>query len=252
KCLFSQQFVAEHSDKLESLSQREQQFIKQQHIAELGEVTRGLAHALRNPINTIGLSLEQMALPQTTAQQRQKLAVAARTKINVIDHTIKSLLTLATNENLTSQPVNINAIILDVMLELSMTSGHNIQFTEPPALMIDGIESELRAIIHTIVVNATEANADQLPIIIAVIEQATNIVITVTDSGSGIADVIYPDLFKPHITTKPEGAGMGLYIAKRLCQLHYHGDLTLINRDDRGCVATITLSTQQETTNESN
>ena len=62
------------------------------------------------------------------------------------------------------------------------------------------------------------------------------------DQGKGIDPQIKSQLFKPHITNKPEGAGMGLYIAKRISNLHYHGDISLTDNSPQGCIATLTLS----------
>jgi signal transduction histidine kinase len=43
------------------------------------------------------------------------------------------------------------------------------------------------------------------------------------------------------VSSKAEGAGMGLYISKRLATLYYDGDITLKNNQPTGCIATVTL-----------
>jgi len=229
------------SEKLEQLSKQEQQFIAAQHMADIGEMTRGLAHALRNPINTIGLSLEQMALPSLNDQQRQQLAVGAREKIASMDNTIKSLLTLAAQHHLEPQALNLVHVVQDIILELSTTSTIAINFDSATALPFVGHESELRAILHSVMVNAVEASDSSGEVVITVIPSDNTLDISITDSGSGLAPEIIDMLFQPHITTKPEGAGMGLYIARRLCQLHYQGQLSIENRQSGGAIANITL-----------
>ena len=72
-----------------------------------------------------------------------------------------------------------------------------------------------------------------------------NAVVKVVDEGKGLADDIKENLFKPHITSKSEGAGMGLFIVKRLSQLHYGGDVELHNRAEGGCEATLTLQSNK-------
>ncbi len=230
------------SEKLEQLSKQEQQFIAAQHMADIGEMTRGLAHALRNPINTIGLSLEQMALPTLNNQQRQQLAISAREKISSMDNTIKSLLTLAAQHHLDPAPLNVVHVVQDIILELSTTSSDiSIKFDSTIALPFVGHESELRAILHSVIVNAVEACGASGEVTIYAALKGNILDISVSDNGCGLAPEIIERLFQPHITTKAEGAGMGLYIARRLCQLHYQGQLSLENGQSTGAVASITL-----------
>jgi len=74
--------------------------------------------------------------------------------------------------------------------------------------------------------------------------QEKQLQITVLDQGSGLADKIKNNLFQPHITTKTEGSGMGLYIAQRLVKLFYQGNISLNNQKHNGCVAKVTFSEQ--------
>jgi len=238
------------SNKLEVLSKQEQQFVQAQHMADIGEMTRGLAHALRNPINTIGLSLEQMAQPQLNDEQRQALAKGARDKIISMDNTIKSLLTLAAQHHLEPQSLNVVHIIQDIILELAATSKTPISFDASQALPFVGHESEIRAILHSVIVNAVEACAQSGQVIIEAQRQNQHLLCRIKDGGSGIAEELVDKLFQPHVTSKAEGAGMGLYIARRLCQLHYHGQLELKNDSQQGAIATIKLQSISETTNE--
>jgi signal transduction histidine kinase len=230
------------SQRLAQLDEQSKHFAEVQHMSDIGEMTRGLAHALRNPINTIGLSLEQMAQPQTTQAQREVLAVAARDKILAMDNTIKSLLTLAAENTLTPTSFNLHHVIQDIVLEVATTNSINVNIDAPKNLPFDGHESEVRSIIHSIVVNAIEASPQHSTISIEAHSLGNKINITITDEGCGIAPHIKPKLFKPHITTKAEGAGMGLYIAKRLSQLHYNGDIVLSDNSPCGCIALITLT----------
>lgn len=236
--------------KLDELSKQEQQFIQAQHMADIGEMTRGLAHALRNPINTIGLSLEQMAQPHLSDEQRQLFAKGARDKINSMDNTIKSLLTLAAQNQLAPQSLNLVHIIQDIILEIAATSKIPINFKASGPLPFVGHESELRAILHSVIVNAVEACDKEGCVTIETASNDEYLSLTVKDNGSGISPDIIDKLFQPHVTSKAEGAGMGLYIARRLCQLHYSGQLELKNDSPTGAIATIELHPIIETTNE--
>lgn len=230
------------SIRLAELNSLEKQFAQQQQMAELGEVARGLAHTLRNPINTIGLAIEQMSQQQMTDQQRNELAIQARQKINHLDNTIKSLLTLTTAGVDRTQTIDVNEVIEDIIMELSMVGTNQITFSASQRSEINGAESEIRAMIHTLLVNAIEASPDSEPVSVFVDTNNDKISVVIIDQGGGIDESIRSDLFKPHVSTKAEGAGMGLYIAQRICQSHYQGDLTLRSNTPRGCIAKLTLN----------
>lgn len=182
-----------------------------------------------------------MAQPGVEDEQRQNLADGAREKIASMDNTIKSLLTLAAQSHLEPVSVNVVHVVQDIILELTTTANTTINFQPNHAVPLIAHESELRAILHSVIVNAVEACKDGGEVTITLILTDDGLTIEVTDSGSGIAPQLIDKLFQPHITSKAEGAGMGLYIARRLCQLHYQGQLTLENTQPSGAIARIKL-----------
>ena len=234
------------SAQLSQLNELEKRYQQQQQLAELGEVSRGLAHTLRNPINTIGLALEQMAQQDITDEQRQLISIQVRHKIIHLDNTIKALLSLTANGIDREQDVNIEAVIADIIMELSMSASHKIEFSTTQKMIVKGAESEIRAMIHTLVVNACEASDINQSISIFCQGNHKCIQIIVVDQGRGLLPHIKEAIFKPHISSKPEGAGMGLYIAKRISQTYYQGNVELKDNQPQGCIATLTLCTANQ------
>jgi signal transduction histidine kinase len=231
--------------RLQQLSTAEKQHKEIAHLAELGEVSRGLAHALRNPIHTIGLSIEQLSDDHLSEQQKTKLIKTMQNKIANIDKNIKGLLTLTTTGINREDKVPLLAVIQDIMLEYKSYQNKDIAFeiSVDKNIQVTGAESEIRSILHTLINNACEANDSHSKVIIkSIIHKNTNIDIIVQDQGKGIDEHIQDQLFQPHVSTKPEGAGMGLYIAQRLISLHYQGNISLANHVNQnqqtdGCIA---------------
>ncbi|OKY24781.1 HAMP domain-containing sensor histidine kinase [Thalassotalea sp. PP2-459] len=225
--------------RLEQLSKAEQQNKELTHLAELGEVSRGLAHALRNPIHTIGLSIEQLEDDSLDVDHKHKLLATIQHKIQHLDKSIKALLTLTANGISRDENVPVLAVIQDIILEYKSTIQKTIDFTlnVQENLTIKGAESEIRSILHTLINNACEASKSGDNVTIDAQNGEQGIEITVKDCGVGLTSHIKQQLFQPHISTKPEGAGMGLYIANRLITLHYQGNLTLTNNQKIGCTA---------------
>ena len=64
----------------------------------------------------------------------------------------------------------------------------------------------------------------------------------VLDEGSGLAPEVAERLFTPHLTTKEQGAGMGLYLAHRIATSRYGGTLELTSREAGGTRAVLEVT----------
>ena len=216
------------SRELGQLREQEQRMQAQSQLAELGDVARGLAHSLRNPLHTIGLTLEGPC----DETQRQGI----RQKLQQMDNTIKALLTLSAQGVNRQQALVLSELLADIRLSI----GGQWQLTLPPHCTVLADEAELRAMLHAIMSNAVEAAPGQsAELTVSQDEHGTTI--RVHDQGPGLSDAIKARLFTPHATHKADGAGMGLYIAERLARLRYGGNLSLANHPDGGAEAVLFL-----------
>lgn len=225
------------SRQLDELALQREQMQQQQQLAELGEISRGLVHALRNPIHTMALALEQ--LPQQAPEQ-QALQKLIEQKMQHINRTLTALLTLSCEGVDRSQPVSIPLVLKDIMLEFA---GQPVQIALnlPEELLLNGAETELRSICHAVISNAVEASPVGGMIQVSLNKMQGGAVLSVRDQGPGLAPEIAAALFQPHVSSKAEGAGMGLYLCQRLLHRYYHGSIELDQAADGGCVATLHL-----------
>lgn len=230
-------------NRLNELTVAEAQMKESTHLAELGDVSRGLAHALRNPIHTIGLSIEQLIENDLTTKQKENLLNTMQQKIVGIDNSIKALLMLTTTGISRDESIPIIAVVQDIILEYKTTFTQDVKFDLDIAnnICVRGSETEVRNILHTLIINACEANNNTGIISISAKQKGEEITINVLDQGDGLDETVKNQLFKPHVSTKPEGAGMGLYIAQRIAKLHYNGAIELTNchPEEQGAIATV-------------
>lgn len=164
------------SSRLEALERETLALKEREHLGEMGEVARGMAHALRNPLHAVGLSVDELAarLPD-----------------------------------------------------------------DPGAAEV---VPELHAALHALVVNAVEASPDGAEISVRVqARDGGSARVTVDDEGPGLPGEVRARLFTPHVTTKPSGSGMGLFLAHRIATTRYGGGLALEDRSSRGTRAVLDL-----------
>lgn len=232
------------SVRLAELAEQSQRLQQQQHLAELGEISRGMVHALRNPLHTLNLLLEQVACSDDPAL-RQRLTEQAERKMQHINRSLTAMLTLSCADIERSKLVALKPVLQDLLLEFS-SDQTQIRLAGDLAARLPGAETELRTILHSILANAVEASPPGGEITIEVREQPTALQIQIRDQGPGLDPAIASRLFQPHCSGKAEGAGMGLYLCSRLLKLYYQGEVQLHNHPQGGCVATLTFHRTQQ------
>lgn len=224
---------------------------EQRALAELGEIGRGLAHSLRNPLHALGLSLESLAA-RCPGEDAHALGAAGREQLARIDQALRGFLALASGEGAQPESIPLTEIIDDVLLEARQRTGAQVQLLrelEPVSLM--GLRAELRILVHTLVLNAIEAAPQGSTVRVACRAEGEGAHIEVEDAGPGLSAGVRARLFEPHVSSKPTGAGMGLYLSQRLARQRYGGLIELRDRDPNGTCAVLRLQPRrQETTHE--
>lgn len=222
-------------------------------VATMGELSAALAHELNQPLTAI-LSNAQAAqrfLAGDTPdldELRDILAdIAAEDKR--AGKIIQRLGLLMKKDEVKLELADINEIIQEAaalvhsdmaISNVSMSMNLNAGL---PRVKIDGIQ--LQQVILNFILNASEAMKDEHPdlrqlVIITGKGEAGTIIVSVRDSGKGIAKENIEKIFEPFYTTKSGGLGMGLPINKRIIEAH-GGRLWAENNFDRGVTFSFTI-----------
>lgn len=236
------------SSSLADLDARNRELGASQHLGEIGEIARGLAHSLRNPLNALGLSVDELAarsvaegdagIGRAGDEEAKELADAARKQIRRIDQSIRSFLALASQGGGVVTPVDLGQLVDDVALEaLQDARGRvrlDVERLDEDELSIAGVEPELRAVLQALVVNAIEASPDGGQVTVRVERRDGSLCLLVDDEGPGLPPEVRQRLFTPHLSTKANGSGMGLFLAHRIACNRYAGHLELHDRQPTG------------------
>jgi signal transduction histidine kinase len=212
-------------------------------LAELGEIGRGLAHSLRNPLHALGLSLESLANQTSGSTRAAELAQSGREQLHRVDQALRGFLALSTGTGASAAPTALREVIDDVLLEASQRAQGRVKFLregETPSVL--AVPAELRVMLHALVINAFEASPDGATVRVTVGTMSDDAVcVDVVDQGEGSPEAIRVRLFQPHVSGKPHGAGMGLYLAERIARLRYAGSIALQPAQPRGTCARLLL-----------
>lgn len=238
------------SARLAALDRDNRRLAESEHLSELGEVARGLAHTLRNPLNALGLAVERLAGPLAPGEA-EELADRCRAQIRRVDGSLRGFLALASASAARPAALELGGLAREVALEAVQDAAGRVRIdvVAPERLELAAVEAELKAMLQALVVNACEASPDGGRVVVRVAagEGDGSARFDVDDEGAGVAPEIAPRLFAPHVTTKPHGSGMGLYLAQRLAQTRYGGSVALAPRGDgrRGTRATLAVAARR-------
>jgi signal transduction histidine kinase len=198
-------------------------------LAGLGTLAAGLAHELNNPIGIISSRIELMLMEagdQVPPAFREDLEVLHRHTARVarIAH---GLLSLARQSSGERRPVDLNAVVQEVMLLIGKQLGRQgidlrLDLGEVPPILGDA--DALAQIVLNLVTNARDAMSGGGTIAVATRPAVTGnepgVELTIADTGPGIAAEHLPRVFDPFFTTKPAGTGLGLAITAGIVRDH--------------------------------
>lgn len=227
------------SARLAELDRENRRLAAAEQLSELGEVARGLAHSLRNPLNALGLSIEQAGAPAEVVE-------GSRRQIRRMDGALRSFLALASAGSAQAEPVELAQLAREVALEALQDGGGRVRIDVEAGgagpIAVSAVPAELKAVLQALVVNAVEASPAGGRVSIRVEPgAASGARVTIDDQGGGLREEVRARLFEPHVTTKPHGSGMGLFLAHRLVCGRYGGALRLEPRPETGSGTRVTL-----------
>jgi len=140
------------------------------------------------------------------------------------------------------QPVDVSALLQDVLgLYENLRPHVALSLPEAP-VYVYGEPTRLRQVVHNMLQNAIDAQADAADphFEVALGETEDEALLQFSDAGPGFEEDVLQRAFEPYVTTKAKGTGLGLAIVKKIVEEH-HGRVELANRENGGARITIAL-----------
>jgi hypothetical protein len=207
-------------------------------LAAISRLTGGVAHEIKNPLNSIALHLEVLRarVADQDAEVDREIDVIA-TEITRLDRVVKTFLDF-------TRPVDLHLTEVDAV-ELAREIGtlvepeagkRNIVIeveAEPGALVVRADHDLLKQAVLNVVMNGIEAMSAGGRLRVEVRRAGVECVIGVSDQGAGIPPEMRDQIFRLYFTTKPAGSGIGLAMTFRVVQLH-NGTIDFASEPEKG------------------
>lgn len=220
------------------------QMSRAEHLSTLGELATGLAHEIRNPLAGIAGVVEIIARDLPPTSPARAVVKDVRHEISQINRIITDLLDTARPRLPQVRPADLNTTVEhSVMLarQQALSKPISIEFLKNPGLPdVPHDGDQIHQVLLNLLLNAIQAIDGSGIIKVELDEIGPRVAVRVTDSGRGIPSDTLPDIFKPFYTTKGNGTGLGLSLAKRIVEEH-QGTIEVVSTVGKGTQMTVYL-----------
>lgn len=225
------------------------QMSRAEHFATLGELATGLAHEIRNPLAGIAGVIEIVSRDLPASSPAKAVVKDVRLEIAQINRILTDLLGTARPRASEMRPSDLNTTVEHAVMlarQQVLSKPIKIEFTPAEDLPeVDHDSDQMHQVLLNLLLNSVQAIEGSGVVRVAVFAQGCDAAITVSDTGRGIPAEHLPNIFRPFYTTKGNGTGLGLSLARRIVEEH-HGRIEVTSSSGKGTTFTVLLPLQQQ------
>lgn len=240
---------------VERLRVNEREMLRAEQLASLGQLAAGLAHELRNPLTSLKTILQ---LADSPAELTRRDLDVLKQEIVRLENSVQAFLDFARPPQPDKHFVEFVQLInetTEFIARRAERQGVSLSCSLPRksiGLMAD--EIQMRQVVLNLLLNALDASSPEGIVELELTEVTANVqtgnknftkagselLLSVSDRGSGLPPQLGTRIFDPFVSTKESGIGLGLSICKRIVEAH-EGEIAAADRPEGGAVFTVRL-----------
>ncbi len=200
------------------------QMSRAEHLATLGEMAAGLAHEIRNPLAGIAGVMEIVGRDLPPNSAAISVLGEVRHEVVHINKIVSELLEIARPKPPVFRPGDLVAVAEHACLfasDQAATKKVTLEVSKGdplPALEFD--RGQIHQVLLNLLLNAVQACGEGGSVRVEFSSDEKFVTVTVIDTGKGIPPEVLPNIFRPFFTTKGNGTGLGLSLARRIVEDH--------------------------------
>jgi hypothetical protein len=224
------------------------QMSRAEHLATLGELATGLAHEIRNPLAGIAGVIEIVGRDLPASSPARAVVKDVRLEIGRISRTLTDLLETARPRHPEVRCSNLNTTVEHaVMLARQQVLSRPITIELQKDAVLPEVEhdsDQIHQVLINILLNAVQAMEKTGTVHVEISSREDCACVVVTDDGRGILPQNLPNIFRPFYTTKGDGTGLGLSLARRIVEDH-QGRIEVTSTVGKGTTFAVVLPLQR-------
>lgn len=232
-------------ERTRQLEAAQEELVRREKLAVLGQLAGSVAHEMRNPLGAIGNSVYYLsnAEEDLTADSRDCLDDIER-EVATANRIVGELLDYARPPVLEYESTTCSALVDEAVRLLDVPEGIELELdiAGPCALEVD--RGQMVRVLHNLMLNAIQAMEGRGRLKVRCVNEHSQAVFTVADNGPGILPESREKLFEPLFSTKAKGIGLGLPLSRRYAELN-GGSLDVDLGHAHGAVFRLALPARQ-------
>jgi PAS domain S-box-containing protein len=211
---------------LDVTAQREmrERLVERERLAAVGEMAAHVAHEVRNPLAGVRAACEVLFTKDEPAANAKEIGHEVLHQIDRLDATVSELLQFAAPRKIEAIATDLNQLIdrvISIFREHPASREVRLErrfAKELPKVEIDPRQFE--QVLYNLLLNAAQAVEHEGSITVSTWLYDESVEIRVRDTGPGLPPEAAEKLFQPFFTTRREGTGLGLAVAKKIVVAH--------------------------------
>jgi len=224
-----QDLLKEYNERLEKIvEEKTRALLEAERLAAIGEVVSMIVHDLRSPLQVILYKtfllkekLKPLPIPSYEKDSIKEILDSINEQVEYMNKMVSDFKDYARSMKPEYVEIDFKKLVDEILTTFIIPENVKVEVSIQegfPKLQIDPLM--MRRVLSNLISNAIDALPNGGNIFISARIEDEQIVLTVEDTGVGIAEENLKKLFKPFFTTKERGTGLGLAICKRFVELH--------------------------------
>jgi len=221
------------------LRQVELENIKKEKFIYMGRVAAGVAHEIKNPLNSIAMIIQRFKRefkPSEDQEEYINLLKIVSDEVRRVNEIVERFLKFARPKKLEMATVDFIELVKELVLFITpQAKEKNITIEEntEEKLLWNMDRTQMKQAILNILLNALEATPEGGKITVSLKQKGKAVFLKIKDTGSGIPEDLQSKIFELYFTTKSSGNGIGLCIAQKIIEQH-NGTIKLWSEEGKG------------------
>ncbi len=228
----------------QELKRTQERLIRSERLSAMGNLVRGVAHEIRNPLMTIGGFARRIKAKETDDKSLSRYADIILEEANRLEALVQEVREFSEIQTAKLSLNRIEAVIEEILPKIEAPAKDaNVEVRlrmdeDIPPLAMDS--HQIAKALLNIAWNGIEAMPSGGTLEIKVLRAKRKLSICVSDTGKGIAEDQLDSIYDPFVTSKTRGAGLGLTMAHRIITNH-RGEIEIQTAEGKGTTMTVRI-----------